>query len=93
MSENLPSKPNLFLQVSKKVEREIFAPGPTKSFDDFDYEFKPSSSKKPKIKIQDRPTQPRKNRLNGVPIGSNLDEFDVIGGSDLFQAQGYQDDR
>ena len=29
-----------------------------------------------------------------MPLGSNLDEFDVIGGSDLFRgAQGYQDDR
>ena len=35
------------------------------------------------------------NKLNGVAIGSNLDVFDVIGGTDLFKgsAQGYQDDR
>ena len=45
--------------------------------------FKEVSSKKEKF-----------NQLNGVPLGSNLDDFDVIGGSDLFRgAQGYQDDR
>ena len=59
---------------------------------------------KTRRKIKDRPsrpTQPKEiqsnkklNLLNGVPLGSNLDEFDVIGGSDLFRgAQGYQDDR
>lgn len=84
--------------------KEIFAPGPTKDFEDFDYKFleakvKPNKKSEVEVntkrRIQDRPTQSRRrsNALNGVSIGTNLDDFDVIGGADLFSAQGYQDDR
>ena len=103
---------------SKKEVKEIFAPGPTKEFLDFDYKYdklpvrsssiSSSTSKvikevekplKPKRRIQDRPTQSRRNKkqnyLNGVPLGSNLDEFDVIGGLELGMLinQGDLDDR
>lgn len=87
--------------------KEIFAPGPTKDYADFDYRLiepvaaKSSSIKSKKLeeevitkrRIQDRPTQSRRNNvLNGVPIGKNLDDFDVIGGADLFRAQGHPED-
>ena len=120
----------IFSQNSKKSEdaaivKELFAPGPVKDFDDFDYKAydakprkksksstsdksissdQPKNIEEPKARrrIKDRPSRPTQakesnkklNLLNGVPLGSNLDEFDVIGGSDLFRgAQGYQDDR
>jgi len=104
-------------EIKKDDIVEVFAPGPTKQFDDFDYKYEPKrqiqqkaqeSNKiqenhvKKKRKIQDRPTlkrtviqSSRKNSLNGVPLGSSsIDAFDVIGGQDLFNSQGYpQDDR
>jgi len=129
-----PTSTNNHSQNKNKSEdaavKELFAPGPVKEFDDFDYKYerppkksgKSSSDKssspaadlpknilpepKARRRIQDRPSRPtlqkevsskkkdKFNQLNGVPLGSNLDDFDVIGGSDLFRgAQGYQDDR
>ena len=35
----------------------------------------------------------RKNRLNGVPLGVNLDEFDAVGQTDLFKHNQVLDDR
>ena len=35
----------------------------------------------------------RSNYLNGVPLSSNLDEFDVVGQIDLFKQNGILDDR
>ena len=35
----------------------------------------------------------RSNYLNGVPLASNLDEFDVVGQVDLFKQNGILDDR
>ncbi len=73
--------------------REIFAPGPTKAFDDFDYKYEgQKSSSKAEVKpsksaLVGKPTKPNRlkaNRLNGVPIGTNFEDFDVVGSLDLF---------
>ena len=91
-----PNKPK------NEHHKELFAPGPTKEFLDFDdqeskyQKFKSSSTSSPATssrtprKIQ---TRKRFNNLNGVPLGQNLDDFDVIGGLDLFKHNQNLDDR
>ena len=93
-------------KVNKEPEhKELFAPGPTKEFLDFeDADFKSkkdhlsrsssssiatSTSSRTPRKIQ---TRKRFNNLNGVPLGK-VDDFDVIGGLDLFRHRENLDDR
>ena len=92
-------------KVNKEPEhKELFAPGPTKEFLDFeDADFKSkkdhhlsrsssiatSTSSRTPRKIQ---TRKRFNNLNGVPLGK-VDDFDVIGGLDLFRHREHLDDR
>ena len=92
-------------KVNKEPEhKELFAPGPTKEFLDFeDADFKSkkdhhlsrsssiatSTSSRTPRKIQ---TRKRFNNLNGVPLGK-VEDFDVIGGLDLFRHRENLDDR
>ena len=45
------------------------------------------------LKIHTQKARRRSNYLNGVPLSSNLDEFDVVGQIDLFKQNGILDDR
>ena len=85
-----------------EVKELLASPGPTKAFEDFKDRYEAIAQRQPqkkghKMKLHERPTQVRKrpNFLNGMALGSNLDDFDVIGSSDLFNSpsQGYQDSR
>ena len=92
-----PNKPK------SEHHKELFAPGPTKEFLDFEDQdlnknskikssstSSPATSSRTPRKIQ---TRKRFNNLNGVPLGQNLDDFDVIGGLDLFKRNQNLDDR
>ena len=92
-----PNKPK------NEHHKELFAPGPTKEFLDFDDQdlnknIVKSQSSSPSTATSSRTprkiqTRKRFNSLNGVPIGQDINDFDVIGGLDLFKRNQDLDDR
>ena len=91
ISPNKPKNPE---------HKELFAPGPTKEFLDFDDSEVAKNSRKSSVATSStssrtpRKIQTRKkfNNLNGVPLGQ-VEDFDVVGGLDLFRHDENLDDR
>ena len=90
--------------AKNELPKELLGPGPSKDFPDFDYKYegkKASSSSRPvnvvleaQVKSTKAAYTRRPNRLNGINlINKNLDEFDAVGGLDLFRASKGIDDR